>query len=85
MLEAVSAEHVRDYRIRIEFSSGERGVVDLEDALWGPVFEPVRDPEVIQRFQISPVLHTVAWDNDADLAPEFLRDKMVEQMSSADR
>ena len=85
MLEVVSAEHVRGYRIRIEFSSGEQGEVDLEDALWGPVFERVREPEVFKRFQVSPVLHTVAWENDADLAPEFLREKMVEQMRSADR
>lgn len=85
MLEVLSAEYVRGYRIRIEFSSGERGEVDLEDALWGPVFEPVRDPEAFRRFRVSPVLHTIAWENDADLAPEFLRDKMVEQAAAPGR
>ncbi len=84
MLEVISAAHLKDYRIRIQFSSGEAGEVDLEDALWGPVFEPVRDPEMFKRFRISPVLHTIAWENDADLAPEFLRDKMLEQTHAAD-
>ncbi|MBU4399681.1 MAG: DUF2442 domain-containing protein, partial [Planctomycetes bacterium] len=49
---------------------------DLSDALWGPVFEPLRDVERFKRFVVSEVLHTLVWDNDADLAPEYLRDRL---------
>ena len=84
MLEITAAEHVDGYRIRLSFSDGESGVVDLKDALWGPVFEPLRDPALFRRFRGSEVLHTVCWENDADFAPEFLYEKMVEQARPAD-
>ena len=79
MLYVTSAEYVDRYRVRLAFSNGESGVVDLEAALWGPVFEPLRDLSAFRRFRVSDVLHTICWENGADLAPEFLFDKMVEQ------
>jgi hypothetical protein len=79
VLEVVKAEYVADYRIRIQFSNGEKGVVDLRTALWGPVFEPLRNPDVFRKFEVSPVLHTICWENDADFAPEFLHDRMLAQ------
>jgi len=84
MLEVTKAEHVEGYKIRVSFSTGETGTVDLKDALWGPVFEPLKDPGVFRRFSVSDVLHTVCWENGADFAPEFLYDKMVEQSATAD-
>lgn len=85
MLEVTHARPVDGYRIEIRFSSGESGIVDLADSLWGPVFEPLRLPERFAEFTLSPTLHTIAWGNDADFAPEYLRDKMIEQAASADR
>jgi Protein of unknown function (DUF2442) len=79
MLELVQAEYLDGYRLKLSFNSGESGVVDLTDSLWGPVFEPLRDVQRFKRFHLSPVLHTIAWDNEADFAPEYLRDKMIEQ------
>jgi len=79
MLEVTAAEYVGGLRLRVCFNNGEAGTVDLADALWGPVFEPLRDPATFQRFGLSPVLHTIHWENDADFAPEFLYEKMVEQ------
>jgi hypothetical protein len=84
MLEVASAEHVEGYTVRLAFNNGEAGVVDLKDCLWGPVFEPLRDVSTFKRFTVSPVLHTLCWENDADLAPEFLYDKMIEQQRSVD-
>ncbi|MGA2620452.1 MAG: DUF2442 domain-containing protein [Thermoguttaceae bacterium] len=77
------AEPVGVYRISIRFSNGESGVVDLGEALWGPVFQPLKDPEKFKRFKVSEVFHTICWDNGADLAPEYLYAKMVEQRASA--
>jgi hypothetical protein len=84
MLEVTSAEHVEGYKIRLRFNNGEGGIVDLNDCLWGPMFEPLKDLAVFKRFTVSEVLHTVCWENDADLAPEFLYGKMVEQSRAAD-
>ena len=85
MLEVTAAEYVEGYRIRVSFNNGESGIVDLEAALWGPVFEPLRDPDVFRRFEVSKVLHTIRWENDADFAPEFLYDKMLEQAAAQGR
>ena len=79
MLEVVQAEYVEGYKVKVSFSSGEKGVVDLTDALWGPVFAPLRNVTQFQQFYLSPVLHTIAWENEADFAPEYLRAKMFEQ------
>ncbi len=84
MLEVTSAEYVDAYKIRVGFNNGETGVVDLKDSLWGPMFEPLKDLNVFKRFTVSEVLHTVCWENDADFAPEFLYDKMVEQAQARD-
>jgi hypothetical protein len=83
MLEVTSAEHVDGYKIRLRFNNGEEGLVDLKECLWGPMFEPLRDVSVFKRFTVSEVLHTVCWENEADLAPEFLHEKMVEQSRAA--
>ena len=78
MLEVVKARYQSGYHVWIEFNDGVSGMVDLSDALWGPVFEPLRDIERFKRFEVSKTLHTLAWDNDADLAPEYLRERVVD-------
>jgi hypothetical protein len=85
MVEITRAEHLEGFRIRLFFSTGEDGVVDLFEALWGPVFEPLKDPNRFKEFKVSEVLHTIAWENGADFAPEFLYDKMVEQAAARGR
>ena len=85
MIEVTAAEYVDGHRIQIAFSNGKQGIVDLTDTLWGPMFEPLRDLRVFQKFEVSPVLHTIRWENDADLAPEYLYEKMVEQSIALER
>ncbi|MCU0915363.1 MAG: DUF2442 domain-containing protein [Planctomycetes bacterium] len=75
MLHVTNAKHVGGYRIWIEFSNGDSGVADLESDLWGPMFESLRDPERFKNFSVSDVLHTLVWENGADLAPEHLHEK----------
>jgi hypothetical protein len=84
MLEVVSAKYVDSFKVCVSFSNGESGVIDLFEALWGPVFEPLKEPEQFKNFEVSKVLHTISWPNGADFAPEFLYEKMVEQANAAD-
>ena len=83
MLYVKSAKHVGGYKVRIEFSNGDSGVADLESDLWGPMFEPLRDPEKFKRFNVSDVLHTLVWENGADLAPEHLHKKVSDHSLKA--
>ena len=83
MLEIIEARYVDGCRIHVRFNNGEGGLVDLGEALWGPVFEPLKDPQLFGRFELSEVFHTITWDNGADLAPEYIHRKMVEQAGVA--
>jgi hypothetical protein len=79
MLEVKDAQYVSGYIIHIALSDGTSGNVDLEDSLWGTVFEPLRAVEEFRKFSVSPELHTLVWPNDADFAPEHLKKKLMEQ------
>ena len=68
----IEAHYVSDYVIWLKFSDGVEGEVELEDELWGPVFEPLKDKEEFKKFRVHPDLHTIMWENGADFAPEFL-------------
>lgn len=85
MLDVTQAKYVSGYKIWLEFSNGESGVVDLEADLWGSVFEPLRDTATFKQFQVSPVLHTLVWSNGADFAPEHLYERMSTQSPHATR
>jgi hypothetical protein len=70
------AEYLHDYVLWLRFNDGAEGLVDLKDELYGEMFEPLRDMKTFQAFKVDPDLETIVWDNGADLAPEFLYDKM---------
>jgi hypothetical protein len=66
------ATYVGGYRIAVSFDDGTEGEIDLEQELWGEMFEPLKDPEKFRAFRLDPELSTIVWANGADLAPEFL-------------
>jgi len=72
----IDAKYVGAYSIRVRFSDGIEGEIDLTDDLWGPVFEPLRDKALFRKFRVDPELHTLVWENGADLAPEYVIKKM---------
>ena len=47
-------------------------LVDFSDDLWGPMFEPLRDPEVFRQVRVDSEGHTVSWPNGADIDPLVL-------------
>lgn len=58
------------YGLRLTFDDGVVREVDLADELWGPMFEPLKDPAFFARVTID---HgTVAWPNGLDLDPLVL-------------
>ena len=68
----IEGRYVSDYVIEVQFADGRKGTIDLQDELWGPVFEPLKDPAYFRRFRVHPDLHTIVWENGADFSPEFL-------------
>ncbi len=70
ILHIVRAEYVSGHRIHLWFNDGTHGEVDLSGHLDGPIFGPLRDVIYFKSFRLEG--HTVAWDNGADFAPEYL-------------
>jgi hypothetical protein len=65
-------ERLGEYRLRLTFSDGVVGDIDLAAELWGEMFEPLRDPIQFDRVRVDPELGTLMWPNGADLDPEGL-------------
>jgi hypothetical protein len=72
MVGVTGVEHRGGYELRLSFSDGSLGDVDLADELWGEVFGPLRDMSLFIRVVVDPELGTVVWPNGADLDPESL-------------
>lgn len=72
IVHVVDAKYVSDYKIWVKFDNGEEGEVDLEDLLWGEVFEPLKEKGNFQKFAVDREAGTIVWDNGADIAPESL-------------
>lgn len=74
--QVTNAEYLKDFVIHLHFSDGTKGDVDLNEELYGELFEPLRNQAVFKTFMIHPDFHTLCWANGADFAPEFLYEKV---------
>lgn len=71
----VAVTHVKPldgYKLRLGFDDGSERVVDLTDTLWGPMAEPLLNPEYFRRVRVDPELRTIVWPNGFDLDPDVL-------------
>jgi hypothetical protein len=76
LIDVIEAQYVRDFIVWVKFEDGSEGEIDLSGELYGPVFEPLRDVDYFKLVRVDPELGTIAWPNGADLAPEFLYEKI---------
>ncbi len=74
-LEIIKAEYLDGYRLLLYFNNGEVRIADLESSLVGEIFEPIKDINIFKQFTVK--FATVTWQNEADLAPEYLYDISV--------
>lgn len=64
-----------DWRLEVEFDDGLAGTVSLKDRLFGPVFEPLKDPAFFDKAFVDE-FGAVCWPNGADLAPDALHETL---------
>ena len=70
------ALYVSGFTIHLRFSDGTEGDVDLRDELHGDLFVPLKDPALFRQFSVHPDFRTLCWPNGADIAPEFLYERV---------
>ena len=80
----VSVRPLEDYRLCIGFDDGTEGVISLRDRLFGPVFEPLRDPAVFRQVFVDE-FGAIAWPNGADLAPDAMYEQLRRSAEVASR
>ena len=66
------AQYLQDYKVKIKFTDGKIGIVDLQNELYGTVFKPLKNKKLFSTLKVDKDLETIVWDNGADLAPEYL-------------
>ena len=66
---------VGDHVLRLLFSDGTAGDVDLSGERWTGVLEPLNDPAYFARVILDPEAGTIAWPGGVDFAPEPLYDQ----------
>lgn len=76
LVSVVEVRHVRGHVLWLRFRDGTSGETDLMDELHGEVFEPLAVVEFFAQVRVDPELHTIAWPNGADFAPEFLYERV---------
>lgn len=71
-LHVTSAKPLEGYRVEVCFDDGREGVADLTEALKGPMFDSLKEPEVFRELRVDEELQTIVWPNGTDLAPEYI-------------
>ena len=67
-----TVEPLPGYRLRLGLTDGRTIERDLSEALWGPMFEPLRDPAFFALVRVDDTWGTVVWPNGADLDQDVL-------------
>lgn len=81
MEKVVSVKVIEDYRMEVEFNDGLRGIFSMKGDLWGPMFEPLKDPEYFAKAFVDES-GAVAWPNGADLCPVTLYEEIRASIES---
>jgi len=72
IIHIVKVKVVGPHSLDLTFDNGVYKRVNLRQELYGPIFEPLRDPSYFAKAYIDTDSRTVSWPNGADFAPDFL-------------
>lgn len=67
---------VRQGVLRLTFSDGLTGELDVLDRMRGPVFGQARTREGFAQVTVDPEIGTIVWPGGADLAPDTLYERL---------
>ncbi len=78
MLSIIDAKYKNDYKIAVEFNDHKKGIVDLKDFVINGKIKPFKQLQDIEKFKNFKVDYTIKWNDELDLAPEYLYFKAFE-------
>jgi hypothetical protein len=71
MRRIVEVKAKTNYILSVTFDDGVEGDISLADRLFGPMFEPLKDPAYFARATVDG-FGAICWPNGADLAPDAI-------------
>ena len=76
MRRVINVKTKPEYTLVLTFDDGIYGEVCIADRLFGPMFEPLKDPAFFAQARVDE-FGAVCWPNQADLAPDALYRKIA--------
>lgn len=67
---------VRHGVLRLTFTDGLTGELNVLDRMRGPVFGQARTPDGFAQVTVDPEIGTIVWPGGADLAPDTLYERL---------
>ena len=80
MVKILSVKARPYWSLEVVFADGTRCTVSMKDRLFGPVFEPLRDPNLFSQVTVDE-FGAICWPNGADLAPDAIYEDAVADTS----
>jgi hypothetical protein len=78
--DAISAEYLGDYQLKVSFADGKSGVVDFKPYIRkGGIFRKLADVNNFKRFTVNQELGIITWDGEIDIAPETLYSEATQE------
>lgn len=68
----IAVEYDCEFKLYLQFETGEWRIADLAQHLDGEVFEPLKNLDRFAAAELNEEIDTVVWDNGADMSPDFL-------------
>lgn len=81
MQRVVAVRSLPEFQLEVRFTDGTQGVISIQDRLFGPMFEPLRDRALFEQVAIDE-FGAICWPNGADLAPDALYDRLREAIAA---
>jgi hypothetical protein len=72
IIHVIAVKVIGPHTLALTFDNGAHRRVNLRRELYGPIFEPLRDPVYFAQAYLDPDSRTATWPNGADFAPDFL-------------
>lgn len=78
MLSVINANYQNEYKILLQFNDNKKGVVDFKSFILDGKIKQFKQLQDIEKFKNFQVDYTLKWNDDLDLAPEYLYFKAFE-------
>jgi len=76
ILHVTKADYITEFKVKVLFNDGLEKIIDLKNYINSkkhPFFQPLKQVNEFKKFHVN---KTLVWDNGADIAPEYLHDKV---------